>query len=99
MYVEDVELCRRLRARGRQIFYVPAAVARHEEGASTGSHSERLAAILLRNREDYLRRAMPPARAALAIAALRLGLAIAPLRTRLIAAARTMLGSGSTGDH
>ncbi len=97
MYVEDVELCRRLRALGRGLFYVPNAVARHEEGASTGPHSERLEAMLSRNREDYLRRTMPARRAALAIAALRLGKVITPLRTRLIAAGRRMLSSATAG--
>lgn len=88
MYVEDVELCRRLRALGKQIFYVPDAVAQHEEGGSSRANARSLEAMLTRNLEDYLKRTMPPPRATAAVLAMRLGTAITPARNSLLAAAR-----------
>lgn len=40
LYYEDVDLCWRLRRRGWLVRYAPAAVARHEHSASTGTRSD-----------------------------------------------------------
>lgn len=42
MYVEDVELCWRLRAAGRRVVYEPAAGAVHVQGVSTDRHAYRM---------------------------------------------------------
>jgi N-acetylglucosaminyl-diphospho-decaprenol L-rhamnosyltransferase len=88
MYVEDVELCKRLAAQGKRICYLPGALARHEQGGSSERNSDWLATMMLRNREDYVHRTMGTTRAAAGVAALRLGRAITPLRNRLVAALR-----------
>ena len=40
LYYEDVDLCWRLRRRGWQVRYAPAAVARHEHSGSVGTRSD-----------------------------------------------------------
>jgi N-acetylglucosaminyl-diphospho-decaprenol L-rhamnosyltransferase len=44
MYVEDVDLCRRLRARGWRVVYEPAGQVVHVHGASTARHPYRMIA-------------------------------------------------------
>ena len=51
MYVEDVELCRRLGELGRELLYVPDAVMVHEGGVSSRPRAAELADMLERNRE------------------------------------------------
>jgi GT2 family glycosyltransferase/O-antigen/teichoic acid export membrane protein len=88
MYVEDVELCRRLAELGRAIHYVPAAVMVHESGVSSRPRAGALAEMLERHREDYTRRTMGRVRAALAIAVMRIGRRLEPPRNRLLRLAR-----------
>ena len=66
MYVEDVELCRRLGELGRELLYVPDAVMVHEGGVSSRPRAAELADMLERNREDYVRRTMGRRHAAVA---------------------------------
>jgi N-acetylglucosaminyl-diphospho-decaprenol L-rhamnosyltransferase len=42
MYMEDLDLCWRLRARGWDVRYEPAASVRHVQGASTARHPYRM---------------------------------------------------------
>ena len=88
MYVEDVELCRRLGQLGRAIYYVPDAVAVHEDGLSSRPRAGELAAMLERHRDDYVRRTMRPLPAAAALAAMRAGRRIAPARNRVLGITR-----------
>jgi GT2 family glycosyltransferase/O-antigen/teichoic acid export membrane protein len=88
MYVEDVELCRRLAELHRPIHYVPGAVLVHEGGVSSRPRAEALAEMLERHREDYARRTMGRGRAALAIAAMRVGRRLEPARNRVLRLAR-----------
>ena len=91
MYVEDVELCRRLEEQGRALYYVPDAVMVHEGGVSSRPRAGELGEMLERHREEYVRRTMGRLRAAPgnrrdACSARRL----APVRNR-------MLGSSAGG--
>ena len=88
MYVEDVELSRRIGELGRRIYYLPDAVVFHEEGASSHAEKPRLTEMLHRNREDYVRRTMPAATARATLAAMRVGRRVAPLRDRALARLR-----------
>lgn len=88
MYVEDVELSRRLGELGKPIHYVPDAVMYHAEGGSSEGARGELDDMLHRHREDYVRRTMPPRRAVPTIAAMRAGRRITPLRDALLAQAR-----------
>ena len=86
MYVEDVELSRRLGSQRKLIEYVPDAIMFHAEGGSSGPRADALTAMLHRHREDYARRTMGRLGSAAAVAAMRLGLRSAPARNRLLAA-------------
>jgi GT2 family glycosyltransferase/O-antigen/teichoic acid export membrane protein len=88
MYVEDVELCRRLAELDRQIHYIPDAVMVHEGGVSSRPRAPALAEMLERHREDYARRTMGRVRAATAIAAMRIGRRLEPARNRVLRLAR-----------
>lgn len=88
MYVEDVELCRRLAELGRAIHYVPDAVMVHAGGVSSGPRAAELGEMLERHREDYARRTMGRVRATLAIAAMRAGRRFEPARNRVLRLAR-----------
>ena len=54
MYVEDVELCRRLEEQGGALYYVPDAVMVHEGGVSSRPRAGELGEMLERHREDYV---------------------------------------------
>jgi GT2 family glycosyltransferase len=87
MYVEDVELGRRLAALGKVVEYVPDAVLFHAEGGSSRA-APQLAAMLERHRDDYARRTMGRVRGPIARLVMRGGRSIAPVRTRLLAGLR-----------
>ena len=95
MYVEDVELCRRLKEQGGGLYYVPDAVMVHEGGVSSAPRAGELGEMLEEHREEYVRRTMSAPRALLAIAAMRLGRRLAPLRNRILSVVR---GSGPRGS-
>jgi GT2 family glycosyltransferase/O-antigen/teichoic acid export membrane protein len=88
MYVEDVELCRRLAELRRAIYYVPDAVMVHAGGVSSRPRAAALNEMLDRHREDYARRTMGSSRAATAVAAMRIGRRVEPARNRLLRIAR-----------
>jgi N-acetylglucosaminyl-diphospho-decaprenol L-rhamnosyltransferase len=94
MYMEDVELSRRLAADGRLAYYIPEAVAYHEEGGSSREIPQALLEIHMSNYRDYVRRTMGPARRTAALAALRLGMAITPARDTALAAVRRWRANG-----
>jgi GT2 family glycosyltransferase len=52
LYWEDADLCRRLRARGHEIRYVPGAVAVHQVGQS--SRTARASSIRAFHKSAYL---------------------------------------------
>lgn len=56
LFVEDVDLCARLRARGRRIRFVPSAVVVHRVGASTSRHPLRSRLLHARALDRYLSR-------------------------------------------
>ena len=56
MYLEEVDWCRRARARGWQIWQQPAALAIHHGGSSTRQHAEAMFAQLWRSRLRYYAR-------------------------------------------
>jgi len=88
MYMEDVELSRRLAVDGRLVYYIPEAVAYHEVGGSSREVPQHLREIHMSNYRDYIRRTMGPARRTMALASLRLGTAISPARNAALAAVR-----------
>jgi hypothetical protein len=53
MYYEDVDLCRRLRAAGHRLRYVPAATAVHYWGQSSAQAPERMLTESCRSRTQY----------------------------------------------
>jgi len=56
MYLEEIDWCRRARARGWQIWHQPAAVAVHHGGTSTSQHAEAMFGHLWRSRLRYYAR-------------------------------------------
>jgi len=56
VYSDEVDFCKRLRASGRSILYVPEAVCVHHEQLSTGPIPERRIIELSRNRDRYMRK-------------------------------------------
>lgn len=98
LYMEDVDLCRRLRATGRTIRYEPRVAVEHELGGSQGSEqSSRWFAAF--HRYVALQHGEPYARVASALAAIGLGFRAAVLALpkpahgrRLARAARTAAG-------
>lgn len=56
LFVEDVDLCDRLRARGRRVRFVPSALVEHRVGASTGQRPLRARIAHARALERYLSR-------------------------------------------
>jgi len=56
LFVEDVDLCDRLRRRGRRIRFEPAAVVEHRVGASTGNRPVRARIAHARGLDRYLSR-------------------------------------------
>ena len=75
LYGEDVDLCARLKAMGRTLLVVPAAVVIHVEGASTFKDRALFFREVHRARSQYVRKHFAPLDAALAIAAQVMGLA------------------------
>jgi len=61
LFVEDVDLCHRLRAAGRHIRFEPGAVVFHHVGASTGQHPLRARILHARALDRYLARHGGPA--------------------------------------
>jgi N-acetylglucosaminyl-diphospho-decaprenol L-rhamnosyltransferase len=56
LFVEDVDLCDRLRAGGRRVRFVPSALVEHRVGASTGQRPLRARIAHARALERYLSR-------------------------------------------
>lgn len=56
LYYEDADICRRLRAGGGRIRYLPEAVAEHARGAVTGTLGHRLAWYRRQGQVRYYRR-------------------------------------------
>jgi len=86
MYLEEVDWCRRARARGWQIWYEPAAVAVHHAGAATRQQPDAMFAQLWRSRLRYYQRYHGPIYNRLVRILVRVGLAraradaVAPVR-------------------
>jgi N-acetylglucosaminyl-diphospho-decaprenol L-rhamnosyltransferase len=74
MYVEEIDWCRRARARGWQIWYHPAAVAVHHGGSATRQHADAMFAELWRSRLRYYARYHGPFYNRLVHLLVRLGL-------------------------
>ena len=74
MYLEEIDWCRRARARGWQIWYQPARRAIHHGGASTRQQPDAMFAQLWRSRLRYYQRFHGPAYNRLVHALVRLGL-------------------------
>ena len=56
VYSDEVDFCKRLRAAGRDVLFVPEAVCVHHEQLSTGPVPERRIVELSRNRDRYMRK-------------------------------------------
>jgi N-acetylglucosaminyl-diphospho-decaprenol L-rhamnosyltransferase len=56
VYSDEVDFCKRLRAAGRDVLFVPAAVCVHHEQLSTGPVPDRRIVELSRNRDRYMRK-------------------------------------------
>jgi GT2 family glycosyltransferase len=56
VYSDEVDFCKRLRATGRSVLYVPDAICVHHEQLSTGPIPERRIVELSRNRDRYMRK-------------------------------------------
>jgi GT2 family glycosyltransferase len=88
MYLEEVDWCRRARARGWQIWHEPLARAVHHGGSSTRQQPDTMYAQLWRSRLRYYRRFHGPAFNRVVHAIMRVGLrprggAVAPVRQLL----------------
>ena len=55
VYSDETDLCKRLADRGWKTLHVPAAVAVHQEGLSTGASAERRIVEFARGRDRYLK--------------------------------------------
>jgi len=80
MYVEDLDLCWRLRRAGWRVLYEPSAVAVHQQGLSTAAHPYRMLAAHHRSALRFARKTLVGARSVLLVPvaaglAVRLGLA------------------------
>ncbi|MEX2325020.1 MAG: glycosyltransferase family 2 protein [Nitriliruptoraceae bacterium] len=56
LYVEDVDLARRLRAAGWRVYYLPGARVTHRAGASTAAHAVRARFVHARSLARYARK-------------------------------------------
>jgi GT2 family glycosyltransferase len=56
VYSDEVDFCKRLRAAGRRVLFVPQAICVHHEQLSTGPIPERRIVELSRNRDRYMRK-------------------------------------------
>jgi GT2 family glycosyltransferase len=63
VYSDEVDFCKRLRAAGWSVLYVPRAEVIHHEQLSTGAIPERRIVELSRNRDRYMRKHHSPAAA------------------------------------
>jgi N-acetylglucosaminyl-diphospho-decaprenol L-rhamnosyltransferase len=80
MYVEDLDLCWRLRRAGWRVLYEPAAAAVHHQGLSTAAHPYRMLAAHHRSTWRFARKSLVGVRSVLLVPVaggliLRLGLA------------------------
>jgi GT2 family glycosyltransferase len=80
MYLEEVDWCRRARARGWQVWYAPRAVAIHHAGSATRQQPDAMFAQLWRSRLRYYQRFAKPLYNRLVHALVRLGLSVAARR-------------------
>jgi GT2 family glycosyltransferase len=74
MYLEEIDWCRRARARGWQVWHQPAAVAIHHGGSSTSQHARAMYGQLWRSRLRYYARHHGPLYNRVVHALVRLGL-------------------------
>jgi GT2 family glycosyltransferase len=74
MYLEEIDWCRRARARGWHIWHHPQALAVHHSGSSTSQQPEAMFAQLWRSRLRYYSRFHGPAYNRLVHALVRFGL-------------------------
>jgi GT2 family glycosyltransferase len=74
MYLEEIDWCRRARARGWQVWHEPRARAVHHGGSSTSQQAEAMFAQLWRSRLRYYARFHGPAYNRLVHALVRFGL-------------------------
>jgi GT2 family glycosyltransferase len=77
LYFEEADLCRRVRAAGSEVVFVPEARGEHAGGVSAAQEVPRLAAVRLVSAQRYVRRFASPGKAALFRAGFLLGF---PLR-------------------
>jgi GT2 family glycosyltransferase len=82
MYVEEVDWCRRAKARGWQIWHHPGVVARHHAGQSAKQQSDRMYVELWRSRLRYYARFYGTAYNALVHLIVRLGMRAEARRAR-----------------
>ncbi len=89
MYVEDLDLCWRLRRAGWRVLYVPAAAVRHLQGLSAAAHPYRMLFAHHRSALRFARKSLVGPKSALLV------LVAAGLVVRLgLACARQLLSSG-----
>ncbi|HTW99328.1 MAG TPA: glycosyltransferase family 2 protein [Acidimicrobiales bacterium] len=100
LYLEEVDLCRRLGESGWRIAYEPAAVAVHSGGASTSRRPLRSVAAYHRSLWRYLRSTSSgPERIALPLAAAAIGLrGVVAAAVSLLGPSRSVLSAPATGD-
>lgn len=104
LYMEDVDLCRRLREQGWRIAYAPAVVVTHDLGGSQGSEQ---AERWIQAFHAYLRRRQGGRRARIGMATTAIGLAARALlsarvpskRRRMARAARAAIRLALSGDR
>ena len=82
MYVEEVDWCRRVRARGWQVWHQPAARAVHHGGQSTRQQASAMFIALWRSRLRYYGRHHDPGYNAAVRLLVRLGMRAAAHRAR-----------------
>jgi N-acetylglucosaminyl-diphospho-decaprenol L-rhamnosyltransferase len=98
MYVEDVDLCWRLRRAGWSVLYEPAAVVTHVQGASTALHRYRMLAAHHRSMWRFARlTSRGRERLALPLVAAGLAARLAVSSGKLALAGRR--GGGETGSE
>jgi hypothetical protein len=91
MYCEEVDLCRRIKAAGWEIWYAPDATVVHHEAQATGQFRGEMLLQLHRSRFRFFGKHYPPRYGRAARAIVRLGL----LRDLVRSAARSTPASGA----